>query len=82
MTWVYPDSPAATERGLTPGVVKGKAQRGVWTQGVEFALIDNRVMIDLDAIEARNNRIAEEQRTAEVRPKVRRPRTSGVPTLT
>lgn len=57
--------------GLTVRAQEGRIRRGQWRQGIEWALIDGAQMPNVEAIERRNQSIAESQRPREPVAKLR-----------
>lgn len=43
---------AATITGLTPGAIRTKITKGVWTEGIQYMRREGRVFVDLKGYEA------------------------------
>ena len=54
-------------RGTTPRKRKGRRQRGLWRQGLEWAWVDGEIQYDVDAIDQRANLVASQQRVLEIK---------------
>jgi len=63
MTWITGPKLGET-RGYTKGQQKGKRQRGLWRRGIEWDEIDGTILYNVEAIDARADRIAAEARPA------------------